>query len=60
MPFYENVKLEFTQKDIFFKFKTSYISVCLKIFLKLCIKKKCKNYIYLNNSKNTEEQLKVK
>ena len=27
------------------KKKNSYISVCSKTFLKLCIKKKCKNHI---------------
>ena len=38
MPLYENVKLQFIQKDILFK--TSYISVCSKTFLRLCIKQK--------------------
>ena len=50
---YENVKLQIIQKDIFL-FEISYISVCSKTFLRLCIKQKCKNYIYLNNSKNTK------
>ena len=39
MPLYENVKLEFIQKDIFLK-KISCISICSKSFLKLCIKQK--------------------
>ena len=34
MPLYENVKLEFIQKDIFL-FKISYISVCSKTFPRL-------------------------
>ena len=42
-PLYENVKLQFIQKDIFL-FKISYISVCSKTFIRLCIKQ-CKNYI---------------
>ena len=58
MPLYENVKGEFIEKDIFL-FKTIYISFCSKTLLELCIKQKCKNYICLNNSKNTKEQLKV-
>ena len=37
MPSYENVKLEFIQKDIFL-LKISYISVSTKTFLRLCIK----------------------
>ena len=39
MPLYENVKLQFIQKDIFL-FKISYISVCSKTFLRLCIKQR--------------------
>ena len=43
-------------KKVFFK-KASDISVCSKT--NCALNKKCKNYIYLNNSKNTKEQLKV-
>ena len=39
MPLSENVKLQFIQKDIFL-FKTSYILVCSKTFLRLRIKQK--------------------
>ena len=39
MPLYENVKLEFIQKDIL-SFKMNYISVRTKTFLRLCIKQK--------------------
>ena len=39
MALYENVKLQFIQKD-FYLFKISYISVCSKTFLRLCIKQK--------------------
>ena len=39
MPLYENVKLQFIQKDIFL-FKISYILVYSKTFLRLCIKQK--------------------
>ena len=46
MPLYENVRLQFILKDIFL-FKISYISVCSAYFA------------FLNNSKNTKEQLKV-
>ena len=35
---FENVQSQFIQKDILFKI--SYISVCLKTFLRLCIKQK--------------------
>ena len=34
VPLFENVKLQFIQKGIF-SFKTSYISVCSKTFLRL-------------------------
>ena len=34
MPLFENAKLQFIQKGIF-SFKTSYISVCSKTFLRL-------------------------
>ena len=37
MPLYENVKLEFIQKDILL-FEISYISVCSKTILRLFIK----------------------
>ena len=39
VPLSENVKLQFIQKDIVL-FKTSYILVCSKTFLRLCIKQK--------------------
>ena len=38
VPLFENVKSQFIQKDILFK--TSYISVCSKTVLRLCIKQK--------------------
>ena len=39
MPLYENVKLQFIEKDIFL-FNISYILVCSKTLLRLCIKQK--------------------
>lgn len=47
-------------KKRFFK-KTGYISVCSKTFLTLdcALNKKCKNYIYLINSKKAKGKLKV-
>ena len=53
MPLYENVKSQFIQKDIFL-YKISYISVCSKPSEDCALNKKCKSYIYLNNSKNIE------
>ena len=47
-------KTFFYIKPVIFRF-AQYISVCSKTFLN----KKCTNYIHLNNSKNTKEQLKV-
>ena len=45
-------------KNTFFISNQLYFGLS-KNLLKTALNKKCKNYIYLNNSKNTKEQLKV-
>ena len=52
MPYHEDVKSEFIQKYVFL-YTTSYISVCYKTVLRLYIKQKMSNCIYLNISQNT-------
>ena len=59
MPLHENVKSEFIQKDIFFNIKSVIFQFAQKPSQDCALNKKCKNYIYMNNSKNTKEQLKV-
>ena len=46
-----NVKQEFFQKCFFKILKTSYISLCSKTFLRMCINKNCKYISNINNSK---------
>ena len=58
MPLHENVKSEFIQKDIFY-IKSVIFRFAQKPSQDCALNKKCKNYIYMNNSKNTKEQLKV-
>ena len=45
-------KITLFKKTVIFRFVQKPSSGC-------ALNKKCKNYIYLNNSKNTTEQLKV-
>ena len=59
MPLHENVKSEFIQKDIFFYIESVIFQFAQKPSQDCALNKKCKNYIYMNNSKNTKEQLKV-
>ena len=54
MPLYENVKLEFIQKGIFFYLRSVIFRFVQKPSSDCALNKKCKNYIYVNNFKNTK------